>query len=78
MTLILFIIFAIAIFGVMLLLTVIKGITSFLFGKSDAFSGYGDRAESQKNRPHDYAGRTYKKVFSKDEGEYVKYEEVKE
>lgn len=78
MTLILFVIFAIAIFGVMIILSAVRGVASFLCGKSNTYSGYGNMNGSRKNQYNDYSNRTYKKVFSKDEGEYVKFEEIKE
>jgi len=83
MTLIFFIIFAIAIFGVMMVFSLIRGVTSFIFGKpSSPFSGYNQSnnsyTESNRNQ-HNSATKTHhRKVFSKDEGEYVKFEEIKE
>lgn len=79
MTLILFIIFAIAIFGVMIILSLVKGIASFLFGRPNTSSN--NRNYSQRNdyySQNNYSGNDNKKVFSKDEGEYVKFEEIKD
>ncbi|MDU1890036.1 MAG: DUF4834 family protein [Dysgonomonas sp.] len=80
MTLIFFIIFSIIVFGLLFLFSIINGITS-LFRKP-SFSGNGRssnytsssehaNANSKSNYPH-------RKIFSKDEGEYVNYEEIKD
>lgn len=83
MTFILFLIFAIVIFGIMLILSVVRGISSLIFGRpsssysgsrqqsKDGFSGGSDRSQ------HNGSAKTHK-VFSKDEGEYVKYEEIRD
>ncbi len=82
MTFVLFLIFSIAIFGVMFLLSILKGVGSFIFGKSSSQTGYS--AYNNKSNSHDgrNTDKSYqannKKVFSKDEGEYVKYEEIKD
>lgn len=83
MTLILFLIFAIIIFGVMLVLSFVKGISSLLFGKSSYSNG--NKYYEASNQSRQYEDSTYsststsqKKVFSKHEGEYVPYEEIKE
>jgi hypothetical protein len=81
MTLILCLIFAILIFGVMLLLSIVRGVSSFIFGKSSAYSGSssGHGSSSRKSSAYNpFGGQETKKVFSKDEGEYVSYEEIKE
>lgn len=81
MTLIFFIIFAIAIFGVMLVLTLLKGIASLLFGRSNTSSNNKNNRYSQKNNyysQNSHSGDDNQKVFSKDEGEYVKFEEIKD
>lgn len=83
MTLIFFIILAIAIFGVMLVSSLIRGVTSFIFGKpsSSTFSGYHQPNGSHTNSNGSQYNNTkehHRKVFSKDEGEYVKFEEIKE
>lgn len=79
MTLILFLIFAVAIFGVMLILSFIKGLSSFIFRssyiKNDKYASdpYGkDEAFNHS------VSKPQKKVFSRNEGEYVSYEEMKE
>lgn len=82
MTFILFLIFAIVVFGVMLVLSFIKGMSNLLFGKS-SYSAGNNRYEStnQKQWYHKSESHTSEpneKVFSKDEGEYVSYEEIKE
>ncbi|MDR2951443.1 MAG: DUF4834 family protein [Prevotella sp.] len=84
MTFIFFLIFAIVIFGIMLILTLVRGISSFIFGKpSSSFSGSGYQTTSgfsggREKSQHNGTAKTHHKVFSKDEGEYVKYEEIKE
>ncbi|MDR1707246.1 DUF4834 family protein [Dysgonomonas sp.] len=78
MTIFLFFIFAITIFGIMLVLSVINGITSFLFGKSNTSSNYRSHGRKQEYNSPENTSKAYKKIFSKDEGEYVKYEEIKE
>lgn len=85
MTFLLFLIFAIIIFGVMVLLSVVRGVSSFIFGKpSTSHSGYtsNNRYTSNNNTSSsgqsDYSSASNKKIFSKDEGEYVKYEEIKD
>ena len=78
MTVFLFFIFAIAIFGIMLVLSVINGITSFLFGKPNTSSNYRSYSEKRESDPHRGASKVYKKIFSKEEGEYVKYEEIRD
>lgn len=84
MTFIFFLIFAIVIFGIMLILSLLRGLSSFIFGKpTSSFSGSGYRATSdfsggRNKEQHNGTAKTHHKVFSKDEGEYVKYEEIKE
>ncbi|WP_296939526.1 DUF4834 family protein [uncultured Dysgonomonas sp.] len=85
MTFLLFLIFAIIIFGVMVLLSVVRGVSSFIFGKpSTSHSGYtsnnrytSNNTSSSGRSEHTSSGSN-KKIFSKDEGEYVKYEEIKD
>ncbi|MBF0648815.1 MULTISPECIES: DUF4834 family protein [Dysgonomonas] len=86
MTFLLFLIFAIIIFGVMVLLSVVRGVSSFIFGKpSTSHSGYTSNNRYTSNNNASSSGRSEhassgsnKKIFSKDEGEYVKYEEIKD
>lgn len=78
-----FLILAIVVFGIMMVLTILRGLGSFIFGKpsssSSTFSGYKTNNGYSKTKEEHYASsKTHKKVFSKDEGEYVKYEEIKE
>lgn len=76
---VLFLILATAIFGIMFILTVINRITSFLFSKpNNTYSNYGNRAKSQNRESYSDMNKAYKKIFSKEEGEYVKFEEIKE
>lgn len=77
MTFLLFLIFAIIIFGVMVLLSVVRGVSSFIFGKpSTSHSGYTSNNRYTSN--NNASSGSNKKIFSKDEGEYVKYEEIKD
>lgn len=81
MTFILFLIFAIVVFGVMLVLSFVKGVSSLLFGKSSYSAGnrYGSANQKQwDHRSESHTPESSDKVFSKDEGEYVSYEEIKE
>lgn len=79
MTLILFIIFAVVIFGIVILFSIINGISSLFrkpaFDRNERRTNYTSSSDhtntSRDNHPH-------KKVFSKDEGEYVSYEEIKD
>lgn len=76
MTLILFILFSLVIFGIVLISSLVRGIGSFIFGSRSTtqrnYSSYSDRSSNH------YTDHTSKKVFLKDEGEYVKYEEIKD
>lgn len=74
MTLILFFIFAILIFGIMLVLSVARGISSFIGGKPS----YSTNRDSSSQKQQQYTSKTQKKIFSRDEGEYISYEEIKE
>lgn len=73
---ILFIVFG----GGMIILSLLKGISQMIFGKSAQTSS---RYTSNTNRSANYNertnnGDTSKKVFAKNEGEYVNYEEIKD
>lgn len=69
----------------MVLLSVVRGVSSFIFGKpSTSHSGYtsnnrytSNNTSSSERSEHTSSGSN-KKIFSKDEGEYVKYEEIKD
>lgn len=76
----LFLILAIVIFGVMMILSLIKGVGSFIFGKpsSSSFSGYRANNSYAGTEQEHHASKNRQKVFSKDEGEYVKFEEIKD
>ena len=79
MTIFLFFIFAIVIFGIMLVLSVINGVTSFLFGKSNTSSSNNrSNYRTQEQNSDMDTNKAYRKIFSKEEGEYVKYEEIKD
>lgn len=80
MTFILFLLFAIVIFGIMFIFSIIRGVGSFIFGRSSTqsenYSSYNETySDTSPNRDTSNSG---KKIFSKDEGEYVKYEEIKD
>ncbi|GHV17299.1 hypothetical protein FACS1894169_12280 [Bacteroidia bacterium] len=62
----------------MFILSVINGVTSLLFGKPNTSSNYRGRTRTQEYDPYKNTSKVYKKIFSKEEGEYVKYEEIKE
>lgn len=81
MSLILFFVFSILLLGLVFIITIIKGIASFLFGRSNSSTGRGgshsyDRGYTQKGDSN--SDSESKKIFSKDEGEYVSFEEVKD
>ncbi|NDV94417.1 DUF4834 family protein [Dysgonomonas sp. 521] len=81
MTFILFVICAIVIFGVMFVFSLIRGVSSFIFGKPSSHSAYQANSESHRENSrsqHNSSAKKHRKIFSKDEGEYVKFEEVKE
>lgn len=66
----------IGVFGVMVILSLLRGITSFLFGKP---APSGSRTNRQKQDSENYGNQSEsKKVFDKHEGEYVTYEEIEE
>lgn len=73
----LLVIFLVLLVSVMLLISLFKGITSFIFGKSYSSPNFGTGSRETKNSG-DSSFQTHKKVFSKEEGEYVKYEEIQE
>jgi len=77
-----FFLFVIFIIGLLLIIFLIKGVSSFIFGKPFSFS---DNSASDDKKTSWYKRKnkadndeTNKKVFPKDEGEYVNYEEIKE
>lgn len=65
----------IGVFGVMVILSLVRGITSFLFGKSPASNSRPNRQQQGSDNHNQSAS---KKVFDKHEGEYVTYEEIEE
>ncbi len=77
MTFIFFLIFSVVIFGVMLLLSFVRGIGS-MFGRSPSFGGFSSNHNTSSDRSGYNTSKSNKKVFSKDEGEYIKYEEVED
>ncbi|MFV0420509.1 MAG: DUF4834 family protein [Dysgonomonas sp.] len=81
MTFILFLILAIVVFAVMLILSFVKGVSTLLFGKSSysAHNRYGSANQKQwYQKSESHTSESNEKIFSKDEGEYVPYEEIKE
>jgi hypothetical protein len=62
----------------MFILSVINGITSLLFGKPNTSSNNSGRAGTQEYDSYRDTSKAHKKIFSKEESEYVKYEEIKE
>ena len=65
--------------GGMLILAILRGIGQLIFGKpvSSSQSGYSN-ANNRKSSNTDTYQSPQKKVFDRNEGEYVKYEEVKD
>lgn len=83
MTLIFFLIFSIAILGIMFVFSLIRGVASFIFGRpsSSPFSGHrtNNTYSSNNNEQYNHSSKNdQRKVFAKNEGEYVKFEEIKE
>jgi len=80
MTLILLLIFAVIIFGIVLLLSVVRGVSSFLSGKPNSYthndSDYYSATDHEKR--YSQSKKPHEKIFKKNEGEYVSYEEIKE
>ena len=75
MSLLIFFILAIFIFGVTLILSLVRGISSLIFGRSSNYA----KSNSYTSREQQYdTSQSSKKIFSKEEGEYVSYEEIKE
>lgn len=81
MTFIFFLLCAIFIFGIMLIFSFVRGVSSFIFGKPSSSAGYqynNDSYRESRRSQHNNSAKSNQKIFSKDEGEYVKFEEVKE
>ena len=70
----------IGVFGMMIITSLLRGVSSFLFGKNSASSRSQTNYQKQAktNSDHQTSPSKTKKLFSKDEGEYVTYEEIKE
>lgn len=65
--------------GGMLLLAILRSIGQLIFGKPSGQSQQYNRKTNSNNRNTDeQTQQSQKKVFDKNEGEYVKYEEVKD
>lgn len=59
----------------MFMLHLLKGLKQFLFTQNRSRNSSSFR--NARNNTN-YAGEQHKKIFSKNEGEYVKYEEMKD
>lgn len=67
--------------------SILRTFKNILFGSSNSRKGeqrqqttnkkYSDRQSQSESREEDYASSNRKKIFAKDEGEYVDFEEVK-
>lgn len=73
---ILFIVFG----GGIIILSLLKGISQLIFGRSIQNSSGADYHANRSNDCHEGTNNdnTARKIFAKNEGEYVKYEEVKD
>ena len=74
---ILLIIFLIFVFGLILIFSVLRGVVSLILGKGSfkarqQAGSYGQNQQSQSNNSREDSD----KVFSPNEGEYIKYEEI--
>lgn len=75
MSFLIFFIIAIFIFGVSLILTLVRGVSSLIFGRSSSYT----KTNNYTSREQKFdTSQSTKKIFSKEEGEYVSYEEIKE
>ncbi|NDV79582.1 DUF4834 family protein [Dysgonomonas sp. 511] len=84
MTFLFFILFSVFAFGIIMLLSIVRGVSSFIFGKQTAYNtSSGNNGSRKQNTSSSYSDSSQSsekpaKVFSKEEGEYVSYEEIKE
>ena len=67
----------IGVFGVMIISSLLRGVSSFFFGKQQSASHSQTSKQTQNNSSHQSASKS-KKLFDKNEGEYVTYEEIEE
>ena len=77
MSFFLFIIFLVLIFGIVIIFSVlgfIRSIFSTIFG----FGRRKNTYQTEPNQPFEEQHKQKSKIFEKNEGEYVDYEEVKE
>lgn len=75
MSFILFFIFAVFILVLTLILSLVRGVSSLFFGRSS----HSAKARQSSGYEHDSSKtKSPQKMFSKEEGEYVSYEEIKE
>ena len=69
------------VFGVILVLSILSKIASFVVGKPSGgttYSSHKGNSYRDTSSHNDYhSSKDHKKVFSKDEGEYVTFEEIK-
>lgn len=75
---ILFILLSIVIFGFIFIFSLIKGISTLLFGKSNGVFYQNQYQDTNTGNNHANGKQHSKKIFSKDEGEYIGYEEIKD
>lgn len=75
MSFLIFFIVAIFIFGVTLILSLVRGISSLIFGRSSNYAKSNNYTSSEQQND---TSQSTRKIFPKEEGEYVSYEEIKE
>ena len=76
----LFLLLIFVVFGVaMFLFSIIRGVGQLIFGRpNSSTNNSGSRQTNYNNNSTQHTQSVQKKIFGKDEGEYVKYEEVKD
>ena len=76
-----FFLFVIFIIGISVIVFLVKVVSSFIFGKpfSSMENSSEGRYTSWGRQQHNSENiKSHKKIFPKNEGEYVKYEEIKD
>lgn len=73
-----FLIFAVIIFVIMFLLSIIRGVGSFIFGRPSSSYSHQQGGRSPRDESDYDSSKSVKKIFRDNEGEYVKFEEVKD
>lgn len=76
MSFILFFILAVFILVLTLILSLVRGVSSLFFGRSSYSAKSRDASGDYEQ--YNQASESSQKIFSKEEGEYVSYEEIKE